>query len=142
MQCSYKQSFAFYWEIKTPWQIQPWLATELEPNRKLFPDHLPFILPGALVGAGSLWPEKTRKRPFQSLLFRQRQHVAIAYKCLFDQIRHGSQVASIPKQIHSDFPRVGLAIYRTFIACGTFAHSHSWYHAWIPRMVERSTKIV
>jgi len=28
---------------------------ELEPNRKLFPDHLPFILQGALVGAGSLW---------------------------------------------------------------------------------------
>jgi len=30
---------------------------ELEPNRKLFPDHLPSILHGAaLVGAGSLWP--------------------------------------------------------------------------------------
>jgi len=28
-----------------------WLAMELEPNRKLFPDHLPFILPGELVGA-------------------------------------------------------------------------------------------
>jgi len=25
-------------------------------NRKLFPDHLPFILHGVLVGAGSLWP--------------------------------------------------------------------------------------
>jgi hypothetical protein len=24
----------------------------MEPNRKLFPDHLPFILGGALVGAG------------------------------------------------------------------------------------------
>ncbi len=33
----------------------PWLARELEPNRKLFPDRLPFILHGALVGAGSLW---------------------------------------------------------------------------------------
>jgi hypothetical protein len=29
---------------------------ELEPNRKLFPDHTPFILHGVLVGAGSLWP--------------------------------------------------------------------------------------
>jgi hypothetical protein len=30
---------------------------ELEPNRKLFPDHLPSILHGTvLVGAGSLWP--------------------------------------------------------------------------------------
>jgi hypothetical protein len=29
----------------------------MEPNRKLFPDHLLFILHGALVmGAGSLWP--------------------------------------------------------------------------------------
>jgi hypothetical protein len=27
---------------------------ELKPNRKLFPDHLPFIHHGALVGAGSL----------------------------------------------------------------------------------------
>jgi hypothetical protein len=26
---------------------------ELEPNRKLFPDHLPSIFHGALVGAGS-----------------------------------------------------------------------------------------
>jgi hypothetical protein len=34
----------------------PWLTTEMEPNRKLFPDHLPFILGGALVGAGSRWP--------------------------------------------------------------------------------------
>jgi hypothetical protein len=34
-----------------------WLATELEPNRKLFPDHLPFILLGELGGCfGSLWP--------------------------------------------------------------------------------------
>jgi len=30
----------------------PWLARELELNRKLFPDHSPFILRGALVGAG------------------------------------------------------------------------------------------
>jgi hypothetical protein len=29
---------------------------ELKPNRKLFSDHLPSILHGALVGAGSLWP--------------------------------------------------------------------------------------
>jgi hypothetical protein len=29
------------------------LDKELEPNRKLFPDHLPFIFHGALVGAGS-----------------------------------------------------------------------------------------
>jgi hypothetical protein len=38
----------------------PWLARELESNRKLFPDHLPFILHGALVGPGSLetlWKE-------------------------------------------------------------------------------------
>jgi hypothetical protein len=28
----------------------------MEPNRKLFPHHLLFILHGALVGAGSLWP--------------------------------------------------------------------------------------
>jgi len=28
----------------------PWLARELEPNRKLFPDNLPSILYGALVG--------------------------------------------------------------------------------------------
>jgi hypothetical protein len=28
---------------------------ELEPNRKLFHDHLPSILHGALVGTGSLW---------------------------------------------------------------------------------------
>jgi len=33
-----------------------WLAKELKPNRKLFPDHLPSILHGALVGAGALWP--------------------------------------------------------------------------------------
>jgi hypothetical protein len=26
-------------------------------QQKLFPDHLPSILHGALVGAGSLWPE-------------------------------------------------------------------------------------
>ncbi len=32
------------------------LNWELEPNRKLFPDHLSSILHGALVGAGSLWP--------------------------------------------------------------------------------------
>jgi hypothetical protein len=29
---------------------------ELESNRKLFPHHLSSILHGALVGAGSLWP--------------------------------------------------------------------------------------
>jgi hypothetical protein len=34
------------------------LAKELKPNRKLLPDHLSFILHGALVGAGSLWPNK------------------------------------------------------------------------------------
>jgi len=28
---------------------------ELEPNGKLSADHLPFILHGALAGAGSLW---------------------------------------------------------------------------------------
>ncbi len=33
------------------------LARELEPNRKLFPDHLPFHFHGALLGAGSLWPD-------------------------------------------------------------------------------------
>jgi hypothetical protein len=27
------------------------MATELEPNRKLFPDHLPSIFHGAFVGA-------------------------------------------------------------------------------------------
>ncbi len=37
---------------------------ELEPNRKLFPDYLSFILPGALVGAGSLWPQKNWKAAF------------------------------------------------------------------------------
>jgi len=31
------------------------MVTELEPNRKLSPDHLPFILNGAMMGAGSLW---------------------------------------------------------------------------------------
>jgi len=31
-------------------------ARELEPNKKLFPDYLPFIFHGALVDAGSLWP--------------------------------------------------------------------------------------
>jgi hypothetical protein len=30
----------------------------MEPNRKLFADHLPFILHRVLVGAGSLWPEQ------------------------------------------------------------------------------------
>jgi len=34
----------------------PWLVMELKPNRKLFPDHLPSIFHGALVGAGSMWP--------------------------------------------------------------------------------------
>ncbi len=33
---------------------QHWLGKELEPNRKLFPDHLPFILHGVLVHAHSL----------------------------------------------------------------------------------------
>jgi hypothetical protein len=32
------------------------MELELEPNRKLFPDHFPSILHGELVGAGSLWP--------------------------------------------------------------------------------------
>jgi hypothetical protein len=32
-------------------RLQPWLARELEPNRKLFYDHLLFILHGALMGA-------------------------------------------------------------------------------------------
>ncbi len=40
----------------------PWLARELELNRKLFPHHLPFILHGALVGAGWLWPLSLRFR--------------------------------------------------------------------------------
>jgi hypothetical protein len=31
-----------------------WLARELEPNRKLFPDHISSILDAALVSAGSL----------------------------------------------------------------------------------------
>jgi hypothetical protein len=34
----------------------PWLVMELGPNRKLFPDHLPSIFHGVLVGSGSLWP--------------------------------------------------------------------------------------
>jgi len=34
----------------------PWLVRELELNEKLFPNHLPFIFYGALVGVGSLWP--------------------------------------------------------------------------------------
>ncbi len=33
------------------------LARELEPNRKLPPDHSPSILHGVLAGAGSLWPQ-------------------------------------------------------------------------------------
>jgi hypothetical protein len=33
----------------------PWLPNELESNRKLSADHLPFILHGALAGASSLW---------------------------------------------------------------------------------------
>jgi hypothetical protein len=37
--------------------LSTWLARELKANRKLFPDLLPFILDGALVGAGSLWPQ-------------------------------------------------------------------------------------
>jgi hypothetical protein len=37
------------------------LAKELKPNRKLFPDHLSFILHGALVVAGSLWAEGRRR---------------------------------------------------------------------------------
>jgi hypothetical protein len=32
----------------------PWLARELEPDRKVFPDHLSFILHGVPVVAGSL----------------------------------------------------------------------------------------
>jgi hypothetical protein len=32
------------------------VTRELEPNRKLFPDHISSILDGALVGADSLWP--------------------------------------------------------------------------------------
>jgi hypothetical protein len=35
---------------------ESWLARQLEPERKLFPDHLSFILYGALVDVGSLWP--------------------------------------------------------------------------------------
>jgi hypothetical protein len=31
------------------------IASELEPNRKLFLDHLPFILHGVLVGARSIY---------------------------------------------------------------------------------------
>jgi len=36
--------------------IMPWLVKELEFNKKLFPNHLQFILRGALVGGGPLWP--------------------------------------------------------------------------------------
>jgi hypothetical protein len=32
----------------------------MEPNRKLFPDHLPFILSGALVGAGFFFTVATQ----------------------------------------------------------------------------------
>jgi hypothetical protein len=32
------------------------IARELEPNGKLFPNHFPFILHGAQMVAGSLWP--------------------------------------------------------------------------------------
>jgi len=53
-------------------QHHPWLAMELEPNRKLFPDHLPSIrqsiLHGALVGAGSTWPQNLGKCFFISFL--------------------------------------------------------------------------
>ncbi len=46
----------------------PWLARELKPNRKLFPDHLAFILHGALVGAGSQWhPKLTNKKEHEGL---------------------------------------------------------------------------
>jgi hypothetical protein len=46
----------------------PWLARELKPNRKLFPDHLAFILHGALVGAGSQWHTKlTNKKEHEGL---------------------------------------------------------------------------
>jgi hypothetical protein len=33
----------------------------LEPNRKLFPDHLPSILRAVLVGAGLMWPTSANK---------------------------------------------------------------------------------
>jgi hypothetical protein len=40
------------------WANPPWgLGLNPKPNRKLFPDHLPSIFPGVLVGAGSLWHE-------------------------------------------------------------------------------------
>ncbi len=39
------------------------LSQELNLNRKLFSDHLPSILPGVLVGAGSLCPWKYSGQP-------------------------------------------------------------------------------
>ncbi len=35
--------------------VQPIASWGMEPNRKMFPDHLPSIFYNALVGAGSLW---------------------------------------------------------------------------------------
>jgi len=43
-----------YTQVKATESQPPWLAREQDLNRKLFPDHLPFILHGALVGAGTL----------------------------------------------------------------------------------------
>ncbi len=53
---------------------------ELEPNRKLFSDHLSFILHGALVAAGSLWPDFVHKKPsqtFQKLSFEGHSQVQL-----------------------------------------------------------------
>jgi hypothetical protein len=39
-------------------EVTTCLASELKTNKKLFPNHLPFILHGAPVGASSLWPKR------------------------------------------------------------------------------------
>jgi hypothetical protein len=46
------------------------LARELEPNRELFLNHLSFILHGALMGAGSLWPQISKFLPSDRLSAR------------------------------------------------------------------------
>jgi len=38
--------------------LRQWLVRELKPNKKLFLDHLSFILHGALMGVGTLWPRR------------------------------------------------------------------------------------
>jgi hypothetical protein len=92
----------------------------------MFPDHLPFILPGALVGAGSLWPEKTRK---SDLVISPRQHVAIAYKCLFDQfVMDLRWQASLSRFIQIS-PEWGWLFIELSPLVEPSPHSHSWYHA-------------